>query len=239
VELAAAEALSDAGVTPAGLAGFSLGEITALAFSGAVTYREGFRMVSLRSRLMEKASGQADLTMAAILALDDGDVESVCGEFADVYPVNYNCPGQVTVSGPAEEISALGRRVRELGGRAAPLKVSGAFHSPFMKGAADEFLSELASFEVKAPGTPLYSNMTAEPYVGDFVSLLAGQMRSPVLWSATIRNMISAGVKTFVETGPGKVLSGMISRISGDVRVLNVEDTAGLAKAVEALAAGF
>ena len=228
VELAAAAALADAGVAPSCLAGFSLGEITALTFSGAVSYADGFKMVSLRAQLMQTASESVNASMAAVLKLDDKVVESICREFTDVYPVNYNCPGQVVVSGPADELAIFGQRVTKTGGRVMTLKVGGAFHSPFMRVAANEFLSGLSSFDIKSPGIPLYSNMTAEPYNGDIISLLAGQMCSPVLWSKTIQNMLAAGVDTFIEAGPGNVLSGLISRISADAKVFNVEDAAGL-----------
>ena len=233
VELATAAALADAGVQPVRLAGFSLGEITALAFSGAVSYEDGFRMVVLRAQLMQKAAEATNASMAAVLKLDDSVVESICREFTDVYPVNYNCPGQVVVSGPAEELAILSERIKNAGGRTMALKVGGAFHSPFMRAAANEFLTELSSFDIKAPGLPIYSNMTAVPYSGDLLPLLAGQMCSPVLWSKTIQNMINDGVGVFVESGPGKVLSGLISRISGDVKVYNVEDTLGLADLCE------
>ena len=228
VELAIAAALADAGVQPNRLAGFSLGEITALAFSGAVSYEDGFRMVVLRAQLMQKASETNNASMAAVLKLSDAAVEQICREFTDVYPVNYNCPGQVVVSGPAEELAIFGERVKNAGGRTMALKVGGAFHSPFMQVAANEFLSELSSFDIKAPGLPLYSNMTAAPYSGDILPLLAGQICSPVLWSKTIQNMINDGIDIFIESGPGKVLSGLISRISSDIKVYNVEDTAGV-----------
>ena len=237
VELASAAALTGAGVSPDRLAGFSLGEITALAFSGAVRRADGFKMVKLRSQLMQKASEALNSSMAAVLKLDDEAVESVCREFSGIYPVNYNCPGQIVVSGPAGSLAIFGQRIKELGGRSMPLKVGGAFHSPYMAEAANEFGEGLSSFDIKAPKIPLYSNRTAEPYGGgDVVALLTEQMRSPVLWSKTIQNMVRDGTGTFVEVGPGKVLSGLISRISPDAVVYNVEDAGSLEKVVDEFA---
>ena len=232
VELAAAAALTAAGITPDCAAGFSLGEITALAVSGAVTAQDGMRIVTRRAQLMQEASASAEASMAAVLRLDDGAVEKLCGEFQNVYPVNYNCPGQVTVSGAADELASFCARVKESGGRAMPLKVGGAFHSPFMKSAAEAFRAELPSFDISAPGIPLYSNYTAEPYGEDRAEMLASQICSPVLWSRTVSNMIKDGVGVFIEAGPGKVLSALISRVSDSVRVYNAEDPESLYKTV-------
>jgi len=232
VELATAAALQNAGVSPKRLAGFSLGEITALTVSGAVTAPEGFRMVIRRAQLMQNASESAETSMAAVIKLDDGTVEGICHEFMNIFPVNYNYPGQVVVSGAVDELPLFGQRVKELGGRVVPLKVAGAFHSPYMKAAAEEFRKSASAFDIRAPGAPVYSNMTARPYSGDPIPLLGGQICSPVLWSGTILNMICDGVDTFIEAGPGKVLSGLISRISGEVRVYNAEDPDSLDKTV-------
>ena len=224
VELAAAEALAAAGIMPASLAGFSLGEIAALAFSGAVGREDGFRLVIKRAELMQKASESSDAAMAAVLKLEDDSVEEICRGFDSVYPVNYNCPGQVSVAGPASELAAFGQKVKEAGGRFMPLKVSGAFHSPFMREASEGFKAALTGYDIKAPGMPLYSNMTALPYEGDPAPLLAGQICSPVLWRRTVENMIAGGTDTFIETGPGKTLSGLITRISDKVRVHTADE---------------
>lgn len=232
VDLAAAAALREAGVEPELLAGFSLGEIAALAFSGAVTYENGFKLVCRRAALMQKASTQFDAAMAAVLKLEDEAVISLCREFKQVYPVNFNCPGQVVVSGDKSELEEFKARVKELGGKAMPLKVSGGFHSPFMASASEEFHNALDAYVITPPSLPLYANVTAMPYSEDFISLLSQQIMSPVLWSKTVGNMIENGADIFIEVGPGKVLSGLVSRISDQVHVFNVEDFSSLQKTV-------
>ncbi|NTU89187.1 MAG: ACP S-malonyltransferase [Actinobacteria bacterium] len=232
VDLAAAAALKEAGVTADMLAGFSLGEIAALAFSGAATYEDGFRLVCNRGALMQKAAEKTDAAMIAVLKLDDEAVVALCKEFAQVYPVNFNCPGQVVVSGEKSELELFKQRVKELGGKALPLKVSGGFHSPFMSEAAERFSAVLSEYEFSDPIIPLYSNVSASPYSDDLKELLEKQICSPVLWSRTIENMVAAGADTFIEVGPGKVLSGLVSRIAPGVRVLNVEDSESLKNAI-------
>ena len=228
VDLAAAAALEEAGVRPDMVAGFSLGELAALAFSGAVTYRDGFRMVCRRAYHMANAAKTAPAAMAAVLKLDDDTVAQLAKEFDSVYAVNFNCPGQVVVAGEVGALEKFKARVKEAGGKALPLKVGGGFHSPFMAAASDAFLKELDQFTITPPTIPLYANVTAMPYEDDFRFLLAQQIKSPVLWQRAVENMIENGANTFIEVGPGKVLSGFVSRISDKVRVFNVEDAASL-----------
>ena len=234
-DLAAAAALKEAGINAGMLAGFSLGELAALAFSGAVTYEDGFKLVCKRAEYMQKASEKADTGMAAVLKLPDEAVIALCTEFENVYPVNFNCPGQVVIAGAANELEPFKNRVKEAGGKAMPLKTSGAFHSPYMFAASDEFAAELKAFEIGRPAIPLYSNATAMPYEGDFKDLLVRQIRSPVKWESEIRRMLSDGAGTFIETGPGKTLCGLVKRISDKPRVFNVEDNDSLKKTIEGL----
>ena len=233
VDLAAAAALKEAGITAGMLAGFSLGELAALAYSGAVTYEDGFRIVCKRAEHMQKASEKTDTGMAAVLKLPDDTVIALCSEFENIYPVNFNCPGQVVIAGAANELEAFKNRVKEAGGKAMPLKTSGAFHSPYMAGASDDFAQELKAFEIGRPVIPLYSNVTAMPYEADFKDLLVKQIRSPVRWDAEIRRMLSDGADIFIETGPGKTLCGLVTRISDKPRVFNVEDNKSLKKTIE------
>jgi [acyl-carrier-protein] S-malonyltransferase len=228
VDLAAAAALGEIGVKADMLAGFSLGEIAALAYSGAVTYENGFRLVCRRAKHMQSASKETPASMAAVLKLSDDEVVALTEEFDNVYAVNFNCPGQVVVSGAPEALEAFKTRVRDTGGKVMPLKVSGGFHSPFMAPASDAFMKDLNAFTITPPSAQLYSNVTAEPYEGDFRYLLSQQIKSPVQWRRTIENMIKSGAGTFIEVGPGMVLSGLASRISDKVRVFNVEDEASL-----------
>ncbi len=236
VDLAAAEALREAGITPAAAAGFSLGEIAALAFSGAVSAEEGFRLVCARAAAMQKAAEHTDAAMAAVVKLDNAAVEGLCARYTAVYPVNYNCPGQLVVAGDKAELERFKADVKEAGGKAIPLAVGGGFHSPFMEGAAAEFGEALRGFAVGAPRLALYANVTGRPYDGDIPALLERQVKSPVRWQETVENMCAAGIDTFVEVGPGKTLCGLIRKIAPEAAVLQVEDEESLRAAVTALA---
>ena len=223
-ELAAASVLMDKGVVPDAAAGFSLGEVAAAAACGLFDMETGFRLVCRRGELMQREAEKQDTSMAAVVKLTEEQVREICGRHKDVYPVNFNCPGQVTVSGLSSQMTGFMEDVKAAGGRAIPLKVKGAFHSPFMRKAADEFADTLAQAEIRENRIPLYSNMTAGLYTGNAAELLSGQICSPVLWEKIIRNMISDGVETFIEIGPGKTLCNMIKRISSDVTAVSVTD---------------
>ena len=234
VEVAAARALVDAGIQPDALAGFSLGEISALAFSGAVSLEDGFKLVCRRGELMQEASNAADSAMVAVVKLPPEKVEELAGQFNQVYPVNYNSPAQTVCAGLSSSMDGFKAAVKAAGGRALPLKVSGAFHSPFMSSAAKGLAEVLAPMEFGTPSCPLYSNVTAQPYEdGQFKDLLSRQVENPVRWQTIVENMIAAGVDTFIEVGPGKTLAGLIGKINSDVRALNVEDAESLKHTIE------
>ncbi len=224
MELAAASVLKDRGIVPDAAAGFSLGEVAAAAACGMFDLETGFRLVCKRGELMQREADRFDTSMAAVVKLTPEQVEEACGRHREVYPVNFNCPGQVTVSGLSSEMAAFFEDVKAKGGRAIPLKVKGAFHSPFMRGAAGEFAEALAQADIRETAIPLWSDMTADPYAGNAAELLSGQICSPVRWEEIIRNMISDGVRTFIEIGPGKTLCNMIRRISSDVRAVTVTE---------------
>ena len=224
MELAAASVLMEKGITPDVVAGFSLGEVVAATVSGAFDNETGFRLVCKRGELMQSEAEKSDTSMAAVVKLTPEQVRAVCSKYSDVYPVNFNCPGQITVSGLSSQMTAFFVDVKAAGGRAIPLKVKGAFHSPFMKAAAESFAEELKKAEVKERSITLYSNMTAEPYADDVVGLLSSQICSPVQWETIIRNMVSDGVDTFIEIGPGKTLTNMIQKISTDVKAVNITE---------------
>lgn len=171
---------------------------------------------------MQNEAEKFDTSMAAVVKLTPEQVQEVCKKYSDVYPVNFNCPGQITVSGLSSQMTDFFADVKIAGGRAIPLKVKGAFHSPFMTDAAKAFKEELETADVKEQTIPLYSNMTAEPYGDDVVSLLSAQICNPVQWERIVRNMIADGVDTFIEIGPGKTLTNMIKKISADVKAVNV-----------------
>ena len=234
VEVAAARALVEAGIQPDALAGFSLGEISALAFSGAVSLENGFKLVCRRGELMQEASNAADSAMVAVVKLPPEKVEELAGQFDQVYPVNYNSPAQTVCAGLSSSMDGFKAAVKAAGGRALPLKVSGAFHSPFMSSAAKGLAEVLAPMEFGTPSCPLYSNVTAQPYEdGQFKDLLSRQVENPVRWQTIVENMIAAGVDTFIEVGPGKTLAGLIGKINSDVRALNVEDAESLKHTIE------
>ncbi len=231
VDLACAAALREAGVEADGAAGFSLGEIPGLAYAGILSEQDAFRLVCKRAELMEQCSNNNDGAMAAILGLSTKQAEQLCRE-AGVWPVNYNCPGQLVAAGDAQAISALRRPAAAAGGRAVRLAVSGAFHSPAMSKASDGLAEELKGYSFRQPAIPLYSNVTAEPYGDDAADLIARQVQSPLLWQETIEHMIEAGFDTFLEAGPGTTLCGLIRRISPAVHTAGVENPESLAQAV-------
>jgi [acyl-carrier-protein] S-malonyltransferase len=232
LELAAAAALSSSGIKPDAVAGFSLGELAALSFSGAVTFEEGFSLVCRRGELMQADAEKADSAMAAVLKLDAKTVKDLCAKYENVFPVNYNCPGQISVSGLRTELEDFLISVKAAGGRAVPLRVKGGFHSPFMAEAAQKFRETLKNVRFRQPQMPLYSDYTGLPYEDDYVTLLSQQICNPVRWQDIIIHMIQNGVDTFIEIGPGSTLCGLISKTDASVRTLHVEDSASLEKTI-------
>ncbi len=238
VDLAAAEALRESGILPDAAAGFSLGEIAALTFAGVFTPKDGFSFVCERGRFMNDAAEKTGGGMAAVLKLSDEKVEELCSRRSRVYPVNYNCPGQVSVAGDRAELDALCKEAAAEGGRAVPLAVSGAFHSPFMKEAGDRLQKALAAFPVRAPALPVYSDCTASLCGADEGQIrenIVRQVSSPVRWRKILEDMRASGIDTFVETGPGKVLSGLVRRTLPGVAIYHVEDAETLRQTVSAL----
>ena len=218
VDLAAAEALREAGITPDMTAGFSL--------------------VTKRGEAMQAAAEQADSAMAAVLKLPNEKVEELCRMHQSVFPVNYNCPGQLVVAGLKTTLPDFLSDVAANGGRAVPLNVSGGFHSPFMESASARLHDVLETMDVKEPTVPVYANYTAEPYTKETAKeLLTQQVAHPVRWQQTVEKMIEAGVDTFVEVGAGKTLCGLIKKTSRAVKVYNVEDAETLSAAVQAIRA--
>lgn len=224
MELSAAAVLLEKGIRPDGTAGFSLGEVTAAALSGIFDYETGFRLVCRRGELMQQEAEKSDTSMAAVLRLAPEQVQEICASYPEVYPVNFNCPGQITVSGLSSQMPALFADVKAAGGRAVPLKVKGAFHSPFMKEAARGFAKELAKVSLQAGRIPLYSNKTATLYTEDAAGLLSEQICSPVQWERLILNMAADGMDTFIEIGPGRTLTNMIQKILPGAKALTIQE---------------
>ena len=238
VDLAAAEALREAGIEPDMVAGFSLGEVAAVTFAGIFTQAEGFSLVTKRGEAMQAAAEKVDSAMAAVLKLANEKVEELCRMHPGVFPVNYNCPGQLVVAGLKSSLGDFLSDVAANGGRAVPLNVSGGFHSPFMESASIRLAQVLSGMDVKAPQMPVYANYTAEPYgENDAKLLLEKQVSNPVRWQQTVERMIEAGVDTFVEVGAGKTLCGLIKKTNRTVKVYDGEDADTLAATLAALRA--
>lgn len=223
VDLAVAMALSEAGFKPCMTAGFSLGEIAAISFAGILKPEEAFRLVCKRAEYMQSCAEEMPGVMFAVLKLEAGLVGEICKGLKDAYPVNFNCPGQTVVACSAETAGELEEKVKEARGKAVRLNVSGAFHSPFMASAAEKLGAYLENVEEGRSKLTVYSNVTGQPYTGDLKLLIKNQVKYPVLWQSIIEDMIKNGVNTFIETGPGKTLAGMIKKIDSSVAVYSVQ----------------
>ena len=209
---------------PAMVAGHSLGEFSALVASGALGFEDGLRLVAARANAMQKACEANPGTMAAIIGLSDEKVEEICAEVSKngklVIPANYNCPGQLVISGDVEAVNEACEKLKEAGAkRALPLKVGGAFHSPLMLPAKDELQKAIENTTISAPKCPVYQNVDAKPHTdaADIKANLIAQLTSPVRWTKSVQNMIADGADDFTECGPGKALQGMIGRIDKTV----------------------
>lgn len=225
-DLACAAALVKRGAVPGCVAGFSLGELAALTFAGAFDVAGGFSAVLERASLMQEACDAAPGSMAAVLKLDPKRVEELAAQAGECWPVNYNSPQQTVVAGTARGLETLGELVRQAGGRAKPLAVGGAFHSPLMEPATRRLPQALARADMGAPRLPVWANATAAPYPAsgeEARELLARQASSPVRWTDALRGMWDAGVRAFVEVGPGHVLTGLVRRTLPDAAALSVE----------------
>lgn len=201
---------------PAMVAGHSLGEFSALAASGALSFESALRLVYARALAMQKACEEQPSTMAAILGLADERVEEVCEGIEGVVAANYNCPGQIVISGTNEGVAAACVALKEAGAkRALPLAVGGGFHSPCMESAREELAAAIASTEFHTPRCPIYQNVDAKPHTDpeEIKANLIAQLTSPVRWTQSVRAMLADGAEEFVECGPGNVLQGLISKI--------------------------
>lgn len=208
---------------PEMVAGHSLGELSALTAAGALSFEDGLKLVSARARAMQKACELKPSTMAAIIALPDEKVEEICeGVDGVVVAANYNCPGQIVISGEIEAVNAACESAKAAGAkRALPLKVGGAFHSPLMEPARAELAEAIAATEFHTPVCPVYQNVDAAPHTdpAEIKANLIAQLTAPVRWTQTVANMVADGATEFVELGPGKVLQGLVSKVSRDVAV--------------------
>ena len=205
------------------VAGHSLGEFSALVAAGALSFEEGLKLVFARAQAMQKACELCPSTMAAVLALADEKVEEICDTIDDVVaPANYNCPGQVVISGTEEGIDAACAKLLEAGAkRAMKLKVGGAFHSPLMQPAQDELAAAIEVAKFETPICPIYQNVDGKPHTDpvEIKENLIKQLTAPVRWTYDVQAMIADGAKEFIELGPGAVLQGLVKKIDRTMTV--------------------
>jgi [acyl-carrier-protein] S-malonyltransferase len=226
LSLVALDAVERLGVEPTIAAGHSLGEYTALTAAGALDFTDGVRLVAERGEAMQVAADERTGTMAAVLGLDDDKVDIACMRAAsDVWAANFNAPGNVVIAGDPDAIKAAGTIAKELGAsKVLPVKVSGAFHTPFMAAARDRLRKALAEVELRELDVPVVANVdaTAHANVEEWPGLLIAQLCSPVRWRQTLHAMTDRSITTFVEVGPGTVLTGTIKRTLDGARALSV-----------------
>lgn len=207
------------------VAGHSLGEFSALTAAGALDFEDGLRLVSIRAHAMQKACEANPGSMAAILALPAETIEAVCAEVDGiVVPANYNCDGQIVISGAVDAVAEASERLKAAGAkRALILPVGGAFHSPLMQPAAEELAAGIESVEFKTPVCPVYQNVTALPTTdpAEIKKNLLAQLTAPVRWTQSVVNMVADGATSFTEAGPGKVLQGLVSKIAPNQVIVN------------------
>jgi [acyl-carrier-protein] S-malonyltransferase len=235
------DAVSRVGVEAAGHAGHSLGEYSALTASGALDFADAVRLVTERGEAMQVAAEDRTGTMAAMLGLDDEQVEEACARVdGDVWVANYNAPGQVVIAGDPEAVAEAGKVAKEMGGKKLmPLPVSGAFHTPFMAPARDRLRKAIDQIEIRAPQGVVVANVDAAPHDDQYAwqGLLNAQLTSPVRWRQSLVTLANLGFTTFVELGPGTVLTGMAKRTIAQARTLSVATPDELDQLLEALAA--
>ena len=210
-------------IKPDMAAGHSLGEFSALVAAGALSFEDGLRLVSARAQAMQKACELKPSTMAAIIALSDEKVDEICSSVDGVVVcANYNCPGQLVISGEIEAVNEACEKAKAAGAkRALPLKVGGAFHSPCMEPARAELAAAIEATPFHAPICPVYQNVDAKPHTdpAEIKANLVAQLTAPVRWTKTVENMIADGATEFIEIGPGKVLQGLITKINKEAVV--------------------
>lgn len=224
------------------LAGLSLGEYAALIYSNIISLEDGLRIIQKRGEYMQSLVPKGNWAMAAVIGLPDEEVERICKEEIKsgfIVPANYNCPGQVAVSGDKVAITELVEKGKNLGARkVVELKTSGPFHTEKLKDASDKLREELDKIEINKDFTKkVFKNLDAKEYTkeDDIKNILAKHVMSPVRFSKSVENMINQGVDTFIEIGPGKVLSGFIRKINKEVKVLNIQDKESLENTLKIL----
>ena len=220
------QAMSIDNFKPDMVAGHSLGEFTALVCNQTLKYEDALKLVSIRANAMQKACVSNPSTMAAVLGMEDAQVDAICQSITNevVVAANYNCPGQLVISGSMEGVALASEKLKEAGAkRVLPLKVGGAFHSPLMMSAKEELSQAINSCDFAEPICPIYQNISAKPFTNpnEIKQNLIDQLTGSVRWTQSIQHMISDGATQFIEVGPGNALMGMIKKINADVEVLH------------------
>lgn len=234
-DMACAMALKENGIEADMAAGFSLGEIAGLAFTEILSMNQAFELVCKRGKLMSEAATKHKGSMAAVLRMDKEELIKMCNEYG-VYPVNFNCPGQIAVSGEEALMEKFKTALSEKNVRFVPIAVSGPFHTPYMEEAANGLKEELSSMNINKSQIPLYGNMNAKPYTDnryEIIENISNQVSNSVKWEETIKNMHADGVDIFIECGPGKVLSSLVKKTLKDVLICNVSDMESLKDTIE------
>lgn len=216
------------GITPEAVAGHSLGEFSALVAAGVLSFEDGLSLVAKRAAAMQKACTSKPGTMAAVLALEDSIIEDICRQTEGVVvAANYNCPGQLVISGAIEAVQEACQKLKEAGARRAMLlPVGGAFHSPLMESARAELQEAIGNAQFSTPICPIYQNVDAMPYINpeQIKANLVAQLTAPVRWRQSVENMIKDGVTSFTEVGCGTVLQGLIRKINNNIEVNTINN---------------
>ncbi|MFA4844032.1 MAG: ACP S-malonyltransferase [Candidatus Margulisiibacteriota bacterium] len=222
ISVAMFEQLTANGLRPDFVAGHSLGEYSALYAAGAISFADGVKILNRRGQFMQEAVPIGQGAMAALLGGDRATIAAICAAVGNVWPANFNSPGQVVISGKKEAVESAGEKLKAAGvKKVIPLAVSAPFHCPLMQPAADKLKKELEKIALNEAQVPVIANVTAQPVTGaaEIRELLYKQVTSSVLWEDSVRKMIADGVNSFVEVGPGKVLAGLIKKIDSNVEV--------------------
>ncbi|MGX8852563.1 ACP S-malonyltransferase [Amedibacillus sp. YH-ame10] len=241
VSMAAAQVLKEQGIEADVAAGLSLGEYGALSYGGVFSIEEGAQILRERGKLMANALPAGTSAMSAVLMLDKDSILQACASVKEIgicEIANYNCPGQIVITGEKAAVEACGKKCEELGARRViPLQVSGAFHCSLLNEAGKQLHDVLSKYELKKASIPVYNNISGKVENGPLIDVLAKQICSSVMLEDTIMNMLADGVDTFIEVGPGKAVSGFVKKCAKgvDVKILHVEDIASLNECVDAL----
>ncbi len=240
MSLAIIEILNKNGIKAEMCAGLSLGEYSALAYANSISFEDVIKIVKKRGELMQNYTPDGEWKMAAVLGLDDEKVEEICKNVTSgfVVPANYNCPGQISISGEKQGVNEAIEKMKEAGARKiVELKTSGPFHTEKLMEASEKLANELENINVKLPEIPVIKNINAMPYNNsdNMKEILAKHVINPVKFSKSAEYMLKSGIDTFVEIGPGKTLTGFVKRINRDVKLININSVETLEKAIEEL----